>query len=221
MKDKTMNIQTWQPTPAVLLGDCIERLRNVPSVSVDFVLTDPPYGVRYRSRDGQTIANDNTLAWLYPAFAEVYRVLKPGSFCFSFYGWNAVEKYMTAWKALGFRVVGHVVLVKKYASSRTFLEHRHEQGYLLAKGGVALPHKPPPDVLPWSYTRNELHPTQKPLMPLIDLIQAFCPPGGLVLDPFCGSGSTLVAAKQTGRAYLDIELDERHHATATKRLAVA
>ncbi|MGX7742336.1 DNA methyltransferase [Rhodopseudomonas parapalustris] len=220
-----MNIQTWQPAPtdtaAILLGDCIERLRALPSGTVDFVLTDPPYCVRYRSREGQTIANDDRLDWVFPAFAEVYRVLKPGAFCFSFYGWNAADKFLTVWKALGFRVVGHVVFVKRYASSRTFLEHRHEQGYLLAKGAVALPDKPLPDVLRWSYTRNALHPTQKPVFPLVELIDAFCPPGGLVLDPFCGSGSTLVAAKQTGRPCIGIELDAKHHETATKRLAAA
>jgi site-specific DNA-methyltransferase (adenine-specific) len=50
------------------------------------------------------------------------------------------------------------------------------------------------------------------------LIEAFCPAGGLVLDPFAGSGSTLVAAKETGRQYLGIELDRRHWATAQRRL---
>lgn len=206
--------------PNILHGDCIQTMRELASASVDFVLTDPPYGVRYRSRDGQTIANDNHLAWLYPAFAEVYRVLKPDSLCFSFYGWNAAEQFLTVWKALGFRVVGHGVFLKHYAASRLFLEHRHEQGYLLAKGNPALPQHPLPDVLPWNYTGNRLHPTQKPVKPLQGLIESFCKPGGLVLDPFCGSGSTLLAAKLIGRRFIGIEIDRRHHATAMKRLAV-
>jgi DNA modification methylase len=205
----------------ILHGDCISVMRDLASATVDFVLTDPPYGVRYRSRDGQTIANDNNLSWLYPAFAEIYRVLKPGSLCFSFYGWNNADKFLTVWKALGFRVVGHVVFAKEYAASKLFLEHRHEQGYLLAKGRGPLPATPPPDVLPWDYSGNRLHPTQKPVMPLIKLIQSFCPPDGLVLDPFCGSGSSLVAARQSGRRYLGIELDAGHHATALKRVTAA
>ncbi|MGH7193043.1 MAG: DNA methyltransferase, partial [Candidatus Saccharimonadales bacterium] len=50
------------------------------------------------------------------------------------------------------------------------------------------------------------------------LIEAFCPAGGLVLDPFAGSGSTLVAARETGRPYLGIELDRCHWGTAVRRL---
>jgi len=205
----------------VIHGDCINVMRTMPKASVDFILTDPPYLVNYRSRDGQRIANDNDPAWVKPAFAEMYRVLKPGSFCVSFYGWNAVDVFMGAWKAAGFRIVGHLVFAKGYASSRRFLEHRHEQAYLLAKGDPVLPEAPLADVRDWTYTGNRLHPTQKPASVLRPLVTAFCRPGGTVLDPFCGSGSTLVAAHDSGRSSIGIELDARHHHTAASRLAVA
>jgi site-specific DNA-methyltransferase (adenine-specific) len=52
----------------------------------------------------------------------------------------------------------------------------------------------------------------------LPLIETFCPPKGLVLDPFAGSGTTLLAAHMTGRSYLGIELDANYHAIATKRL---
>jgi DNA modification methylase len=202
----------------VIHGDCIEVMRRMPSASVDLVLTDPPYLVRYRSRDGQTIANDDRDEWLEPAFAEMYRLLKPGSFCLSFYGWNAADKFILAWRKAGFRIVGHVVFQKKYASSKRFLEHRHEQAYLLAKGDAKLPGAPLSDVRDWEYTGNRLHPTQKPIKLLEPLIESFCPQGGLVLDPFCGSGSTLLAAQSLKRDYLGIELDAHHHHTAGLRL---
>ncbi len=51
------------------------------------------------------------------------------------------------------------------------------------------------------------------------LISAFTKPGGVVLDPFCGSGSTLVAARDLDRNYIGIELDPEHHGTASRRLA--
>ena len=54
------------------------------------------------------------------------------------------------------------------------------------------------------------YPTQKPLALLELLIQACCPPGGVVLDPFCGSGTSLLAAKRNGRYYLGI--DSNSHA---------
>ncbi len=60
--------------------------------------------------------------------------------------------------------------------------------------------------LEWQYAGNKLHPTQKPLGSLKPLIEAFCSAGGLVFDPFCGSGSILVAAWETGRSFIGIEL---------------
>lgn len=202
----------------VLRGDCVQVMRGMPSTSVDFILTDPPYLVRYRSRTGETIANDDDDGWLEPAFAEMYRVLKPGSLAISFYGWNAADKFIGAWRKAGFRIVGHLVFRKRYASSVRYLQHRHEQAYLLAKGDVELPTVALPDVMDWTYTGNRLHPTQKPVKSLIPLIESFTHPGNMILDPFCGSGSTLVAAAQIGRNYLGIELRPEHCETSEMRL---
>lgn len=204
---------------SVICGDCVTIMRRMESECVDFILTDPPYLCRYRSRDGQSIANDDRDDWLEPSFAEMYRVLRPGSLCLSFYGWNAADKFIGAWRAAGFRMVGHLVFTKRYASSSRFMWSKHEQAYLLTKGKTARPVKPIDDVRDWHYTGNRLHPTQKSVKVLQPLIEAFCPAGGLVLDPFCGSGSTLVAAQMTGRLSTGIELDARHYKTARIRLA--
>jgi site-specific DNA-methyltransferase (adenine-specific) len=210
-----------QPVTAdtVIHGDCIDVMRGMEAGSVDMVLTDPPYITRYRSRDGQTVRNDDNARWLAPAFAEAYRVLKPGSFCISFYGWNQANTFLAAWRAAGFRPVGHVVFRKRYASAKRFLSYHHEQAYLLAKGQVQMPLIPIPDVLDWRHERNEFHPTQKPVSVLTPLIEGFTVPGDLVLDPFCGSGSSLVAARELGRRFIGIELDAGHHATASRRTA--
>ena len=70
-------------------------------------------------------------------------------------------------------------------------------------------------------TGNRLHPTQKSINILQLLIEAFCPPDRIVLDPFCGSGSTLVAARRTGRSSVGIETKTKHCCTANFRLASA
>jgi site-specific DNA-methyltransferase (adenine-specific) len=194
-------------------------MRRMDAASVDFILTDPPYLVRYKDRYGRTIRNDDNGRWLNPAFAEMFRLLKPGSFCVSFYGWNQVDRFMSAWREAGFRIVGHLVFAKSYPSSERFLQHHHEQAYLLAKGEPLEPARMLSDVQGWHYTGNRLHPTQKPVDTLRPLVQAFCPPGGLVLDPFCGSGSSLVAAAAEGRDFLGIELDYGHCTTARRRMA--
>jgi adenine-specific DNA-methyltransferase len=140
------------PQNSILHGDCIDILGGITAASVDFVLTDPPYLVRYESRDGKRVRNDDNSAWLHPAFAQIYRVLKPGSYCVSFYGWNRVDRFVAAWSAAGFRIVGHLVFRKKYASGGKLLRYTHECAYLLAKGNVVPPSQPIQDVIDWKYT---------------------------------------------------------------------
>ncbi len=207
------------PINRILHGDCISVMRQLPARSVDFILTDPPYLVNYCDRDGRSIQNDNNADWLEPAFREAYRVLKPNTFMACFYAWNKVDKFLPAWRSAGFYIVGHMVFRKRYASKSRFLRYQHEQAYLLAKGRPTLPENPIADVIDMPYSGNAIHPTQKPVAALLPLIEAFSQVGYVVLDPFCGSGSTLIAAKQLGRRYVGIELDAQHHAAATKRLA--
>jgi adenine-specific DNA-methyltransferase len=202
----------------VLHGDCVEIMRQMQPASIDFVITDPPYITRYRARDGRSIANDDNARWLKPAFTQIHRILKSAAFCISFYGWNKADLFIDAWRGAGFRIVGHLVFRKRYPSSTRFLRYQHEQAYLLAKGDVQPPAQPIPDVIEFPYTGNKLHPTQKPVAALKPLIEVFCPPQGTLLDPFAGSGSALVAARQLGRQCIGIEIDEQHYHTATARL---
>ena len=202
----------------VIHGDNLTVMMQIPNACVDLVLTDPPYVVRYRSRDGRSIVGDDRTDWIEPAFDEIYRVLKPDRFCISFYGWNKVDAFMNAWREAGFYPVGHLVWVKKYASGKNFLSYRHEQAYLLAKGRPEAMPFPLRDVLQWEYTGNKLHPNQKPMYALRPLVGTFSRPGEIVLDPFCGSGSTLATAKQMGRHYIGIDIEEKHCRTSQQRL---
>jgi adenine-specific DNA-methyltransferase len=199
-------------------GDCIDVLRKAPAGCIDLAVTDPPYIVRFRDRSGRTITSDDRSNWILPAYREIFRVLKNDSFCVSFYGWNHAEKFVWAWKKAGFRVVGHIVFVKNYASRVGFLGARHEQAMLLIKGEPAKPKQVLKDVLPWRYSGNQLHPTQKPVAAILPLIQAFSQPGGLVLDPFAGSATTLIAARELGRRAMGIGKDLQYYEIARQRL---
>ena len=192
---------------------------QLPAASVNFVLTDPPYIANYTSRDGRTVPNDDNDAWLKPAFAAMYRVLERDRFCVSFYGWPHADRFLMAYRAAGFRVVGHLAFPKRYTSKTKYLRYQHECAYLLAKGTPKEPADPIGDVIDWTYSGNKLHPTQKPLSVLLPLVETFSARGGLVLDPFAGSGSSLLAAKMLGRRYLGIEMDATYHAIACQRLA--
>jgi adenine-specific DNA-methyltransferase len=203
----------------LILGDCLTVLPTIPAAVIDLVVTDPPYLVNYQDRSGRAIANDSDDAWLAPAFAEIHRVMRADTVCVSFYGWSRVDRFFDAWKRAGFRVVGHIVFSKSYASKSRYVRYQHESAYVLAKGNPPLPAHPLPDVLPWGrYSGNTLHPTQKPVGVLTQLIEAFSRPHDIVLDPFAGSGSTCEAAHTAGRRYVGIELDPVYHANAARRL---
>lgn len=58
------------------LGDCLHHMSLFPKQSINLILTDPPYLVNYRSRDGRKIAGDITSQWLEPAFMKMYHLLK-------------------------------------------------------------------------------------------------------------------------------------------------
>jgi hypothetical protein len=143
--------QTSFPANTILHGNCIDRMRSLPNNSIAFILTDPPYLVRYQDRAGRSIRNDSNADWLKPAFAEAYRVLKQDRLMVAFYTWTHVDKFLDAWRGAGLRAVGHLVFRKQYASKAGFLKYQHEQAYLLAKGAPALPECPKQDVhAPWS-----------------------------------------------------------------------
>lgn len=73
----------------------------------------------------------------------------------------------------------------------------------------------------WSMPENTPHPTQKPEKLMAKLILASCPPGGLVLDPFLGSGTTAVAARKLGRGFIGIEREREYACWAVRRLELA
>lgn len=203
---------------SIIQGDCLKVLSQLSAGSIDFILTDPPYLVNYKSREGRGVPNDDNDTWLRPAFAEMYRTLRSDSFCVSFYGWTPADRFIWAWRAAGFRLVGHLVFPKPYSSRIGIVKYQHEQAYVLAKGRPKEPSHRIGDVIAWTYSGNKLHPTQKPLCILKPLIQAFSESESLVCDPFCGSGSTCLAAKSLFRSYLGIELDPMYAAIAQRRL---
>lgn len=210
---------TTHPVNQIIHGDATEQLAALTTKSVQLIITDPPYLIGYRDRRGRTVANDNNPANVLPAFKEMHRVLRDGSFCIVFCGWSAIAEFSAAWEAAGFRTSGHLVWVKDYAASNYHAECRHESAWLLVKGRPGRVATPVSDVMPWVYTGNRRHPTEKAVAILKPLVEAYSRLGDLVLDPFSGSGSTSVAAALAGRRYFGIELDARYCQQARQRLA--
>ena len=203
----------------IICGESASVLSGFADASVDIVITDPPYLGLYRDRTGRTLANDDNPEAVLAVFDEVSRVLKPDSYCISFYGWTAIHQFASKWCETGFRPVSHIVWPKNYASRTSHTQYFHESAYVLAKGRPEKPQDPIPDIQQWEYTGNRQHPTEKAVSVIEPLVRAFSKPGDLVLDPFSGSGTTAVAAALNDRHYIGIELESRYCDLARRRLA--
>lgn len=206
-------------------GDSLTVLRQMEPESVDAIITDPPYGINYVSPTGARIQNDTApfIWFLYDAF----RVLKPGSsgrgtlVCFT--RWDVQQVFIDAIRLVGFIVKSEVIWDKiqhGMGDLKSQFAPSHENIIFAVKGKFSFPGHRPKDLithrkLPGS---QMIHPTEKPVPLLADLITAVTKPGDLILDPFAGSGSTLVAAKKTGRRFTGIELDDVHYAKAQRRI---
>ncbi|WP_299671322.1 DNA methyltransferase [uncultured Roseobacter sp.] len=203
----------------IICGEAVETLKTFKDESVDLVVTDPPYLCKYRDRDGRSITNDTNPEAVLGVFPELYRVLKQDSYCLLFCGWNAIAQFSAAWEAAGFRVGGHIIFAKPYTSKAKHVGYCHESAWVLTKGRPAPRTNPLNDVQEWHYTGNKNHPTEKSVEVIAPLIRSFSRPGDTVLDPFLGSGTSVVAATLNGRNAIGIELNARYCRHAEQRLA--
>ena len=207
-------------------GDCFEILRSMPDESIDCVITDPPYGVNFRSNRRQekfeVIQNDNFLDWILPTYKEIYRVLKKDSLCISFYGWPQVDVFLGCFKAVGFTPKSHLVFIKNVFGLGHWTRGQHESAFLLAKGNPKKTNDAKSDVIEycnsWNREVDQIHPTQKPTETMIALVDRFTSPNETILDPFMGSGTTGVAALEMGRNFIGIEIDKKYFNIAQKRI---
>jgi site-specific DNA-methyltransferase (adenine-specific) len=203
-------------------GDCRDVLPEFPAEAFDLALTDPPYLVSYTGRwdkDLKEIQGDSDPNWIEPAFREVWRVLKHDALCLSFYGWPNADTFLGTWKGIGFRPVSLISLFKLRWGFGQFTRAQHETAYLLAKGHPEQPARAIGDVLDWQQGSPLLHPNQKPLGAISNLIATYARATASVLDPFCGSGTTLIAPRALGRKGVGIEIEERFCEVAALRLS--
>lgn len=204
-------------------GDCLE-LADLWTCA-DVLVTDPPYGVQWESHHGdrrntqrKATRTPNVLAGdSSPAARDDALAVWGDRASITFGSWRVPRPISTrallVWNKDGCYS----------ALSRNPFFTVHEEMYVMGDGWSL-----DPSLLPLrsvltttehrsKHTGSVGHPTPKPLSLMRQLIER-CPPG-TIADPFAGSGSTLVAAKQLGRKAIGIELDERYCEIAAKRLA--
>lgn len=208
-------------------GDCREGMPALGSQSVDLLLTDPPYGVRYvtarRSRTDKlrkAVANDESLDVVAEAWPLAMAALKDDR---HWYAFASPRMIAAAFDVFG----GKQILCWDKGDRGTVgdLEcgfgEAWEAIFYGMKGRRAINGKRPRTVIryDWSSTMDPVHPTVKPVWLLVRLIEMSTQPSELVLDPFAGSGTTLRAAKDVGRRSVGWEVEERYCEIAANRLA--
>lgn len=221
----------------IYLGDCREVLPQLAG-SVDLIVTDPPYGVeivggphaipasRRRKAGKHTISNDDLgmdgTQDLVAAAMRLAPLRNGGSYYVCAPSGNYLPAFYNALEQIGMEVRQLLVWVKDVmVLGRQDYHWRHEAVLYGWRGGA--PHAfyggRNQDTV-WEAKRpyrSPDHPTMKPLAVLDRAIWNSSKPGEVVLDPFLGSGSTLVAARNLGRRGIGIEIEEKYAEVAAKR----
>lgn len=204
------------------------------SEAIDVLLTDPPYGVGYvgKTKDALRIENDDPdglQGLLEQSFAAIDQVLAPGGRVYVCHPAGASSiTFACAFVGAGWRLHETLVWVKdRMVLGHADYHYRHEPilyGYKAGPGRWGRGHRG------W-YGGNDAdsvlevprpaasrdHPTAKPVELVSRLLRNSSAPGDRVLDPFLGSGSTLIACQQLGRRCLGLELDPGYCDVAIRR----
>ena len=209
----------------IIEGDCLEQLDVLPKDSVDLVVTDPPYGIEYQSncRDNKfdVLENDDKIDTSF--IPKIERVTKPNSGLYVFTRWDVYPEWLEAIKASEFEVKNCIVWDRKIHGMGDLKESyapQHDFIIYATKGTLEINGKRPTNIIREQRVSPEdlEHPTEKPVSLIAKLIKNSSDKGDLVLDPFAGSGSTLVAAEKYGRNYIGIEIAEKFVRLARQRL---
>lgn len=199
--------------------ETLGRLRRSAGIeSVDLLLTDPPYNVAYvgKTSEALTIENDSMdtelfAEFLKSAFHAADQLMRPGA---AFYIWHAEtvgSAFRSACNETGWEIRQCLIWVKNaFVLGRQDYHWQHEPCLYGWKDGAAHlwnSDRSQSTVLEFNRPqRNGDHPTMKPVNLMAYLTQNSTKRGGWVLDPFSGSGSTLLACEETDRCCLAVEL---------------
>jgi DNA modification methylase len=213
----------------IALGDCLDVMRSVPSASVDLVVTDPPYRMTKTGNscrpnympNGEILECDvpNTKLW----FSEVYRVLNNDSHFYTFVNINEIHSYLNVAEEIGFKLHNILSMIKNTKMpNRWYLKYTENVLFFRKGKSFAINDMKSRDyefVSTPTIKTGKIHPTEKPINFIQNLIKNSSKENNLILDPFIGSGTTAIAAENTGRRWIGIERDPTYFGLACERIA--
>lgn len=204
-------------------GDAVDLLPL--AAEADAVVTDPPF--KLSQEYGSSTDPDNlvAVASLWPVARKALDSVKPGAVAVVFYDTRILPLAMRAIPEGGWKYMRALTLYRRWGQASVV------GGWMTTSDFALVFHKPgarpefhgkvshdtyvkaSPDPVNWG------HPAQKPIALVMQIVERVTPPGGVVLDPYCGSGTTLDAARRTGRQAIGIEAEERYCEIAAERCA--
>ena len=203
----------------------VERLMD--GKKANLIVTDPPYGVSFKSSDGLTIQNDSMkdeefYTFLLTAFQCMAEHLENGGSAYVFHADTEGLNFRKAFIDAGFHLAGVCIWVKNsLVLGRSDYQWQHEPVLFgWKKGGKHSWYSDRRQTTIWNYDkpkRNKNHPTSKPLDLLGYPICNSSQENAIILDTFGGSGSTLMACEQLNRICHMMELDEKYASVILRR----
>lgn len=193
----------------------------------NLIVTDPPYGVSFKSSSGLTIQNDSIkneefYSFLLSAFKNMADNLEKGGAAYVFHADTEGLNFRRAFIDAGFHLAGCCIWVKdSLVLGRSDYQWQHEPilyGFL--QNGKHPWYSDRKQTTIWNFAkpkRNANHPTSKPLDLLSYPIGNSSQPNAIVVDTFGGSGSTMMACEQANRICFMMELDEKYASVILRR----
>lgn len=223
-------------------ANCIEYMKTMDDECIDFITTDPPYLMDYKTgrrnnkadkydtnqddvihKFSTTIDGDNDPDLISNYIKECYRIMKPDTAMYIFCNSNKIAFFITELEKLF--IVRNIIVWKKNNHTAGDLRYAFGKKYefviLVNKGDALIQGKRITDV--WEFDKivgkNQLHQNQKPIDLIKLCIEKHSKEGDVVFDGFAGSGTTAVAARDLNRQFICIEKDKEYYDIAVERLA--
>jgi DNA modification methylase/ParB-like chromosome segregation protein Spo0J len=226
----------WKGIGVFYHADSRDVLRGLPEDSVDLIVTDPPYGIglykegsavsssKFAESQGAMYDDDpkTIMDMLDETFMHAARLLKPDGHAYIFFHMTRYEPvYLMLKRHFGECEATPLIWLKQTTGigdpTRSWI-YTYEPCFWVNRGRILV--KPQPfNTLKYDTVGKKIHSVEKPVALMRHLVEASAVKGEIVLDPFAGSGSTLVAAAQLGCRFIGIEKHQDFYRSAVDRVA--
>jgi site-specific DNA-methyltransferase (adenine-specific) len=212
-------------------GDCLEITKDIPNESIDLIVTDPPYLIKYKTNRRKNkehdfcseILNDDNYDLISNYIKECFRILKNDTAMYMFCNCDKVDYFKQELEKTGFKIKNMIIWVKNNHTAgdlKAQFGKQYEIIFLANKGRCEFNGKRITDI--WNFNKvvgnKQVHQNQKPVDLLEQCILKHSKEKDIVFDGFMGSGSTGIACKHTNRNFIGIELDDNYFEIAKKRI---